>query len=80
MKNKNKVVMIRAFAAIIAIAQFYSAQGQVADATHDTVLDEASISGVDEHIIALWLFDEAPYNNATLTDSYGHRKAEVVDV
>ena len=61
--------MIRAFAAIIAIAQFFSAQGQVADATQVTVRDEASISGVDEHTIALWLFDEAPYNNATLTDA-----------
>ena len=27
------------------------------------------IPGVDEHTIALWLFDEAPYYNVTLTDA-----------
>ena len=69
MKNKNKVVKIGAFAAIIAIAQFFSAHGQVADAIHVTVRDQTFISGEDEHTIALWLFDETPYNNVTLTDA-----------
>jgi hypothetical protein len=69
MKYKNKLVLIDLLVVIIAIASCFSAPGQVTDATTVAGQKEPPTSGVDEHTIALWLFDEAPYNNVTLADA-----------
>ncbi len=60
MNQASKAVQIGVLTAIMAIIPCFSAAGQIAD---------VKISGMDEHTIALWLFDDAPYNNVTLTDA-----------
>jgi len=40
---------------------------------HWAVAEVASDTGVDEHTIALWLFDEPSYGNMTLTDAGPHQ-------
>ena len=45
----------------------------VAPGAHAGTGAEASGTGVDEHTIALWLFDELPYGNVTLTDAGPHQ-------
>ena len=69
MKDINKTLLIIVFSMLIIVSPSLLSARPITDADAINSEKEPEFSGVDEHTIALWLFDEAPYYNVTLTDA-----------
>lgn len=70
---KRRIGYIRLFAVFVASLAGTQLFGESAVIIDNELRNNPSASRLDEHTIALWLFDDALYHNVTLTDAGLHQ-------